>query len=114
MMTSTRILAAMSLSAWELIVSPNMNIRGGDIPREGLNVEIEVEVESDIDPEIFTTFVKSADDGVEAGLDFDLGGSGGDLLDRVLVVSGALARVVERMGETTVREGEEFNSRWKS
>ena len=53
-------------------------------------MEIEVEVDSDIDAEILTTLVKVANDGVEAGLDFDLGGSRTDLFDRVLSVSGGL------------------------
>ena len=55
-------------------------------------MEIEVEVDSDIDAEILATLVKGASDGVEAGLDFNLGGSRGDFLDRVLFVSGGLLR----------------------
>jgi hypothetical protein len=72
-------------------VSLDPHLNDGDVPREGLDVEIEVEVESNIDTKIFTALVKGANDGVEASLDFDLGGSGGDLLDRVLFVSRELS-----------------------
>jgi len=58
-------------------------------------VEIEVEVESDVDTEILTTLVKGANDGVEAGLDFDLGGSRADLFNGVLYVSGGLLHMGE-------------------
>jgi hypothetical protein len=63
-----------------------------DIPRERLDVEIKIEVESDVDTEVLTALVKGANDGVETGLDFDLGGSGADLLDGVLWVSNSQGR----------------------
>lgn len=53
-------------------------------------MEIKVKVESDIDTEVFSALVKGANDGVEASLYFDLGGSGADLLDGVLFVSHCL------------------------
>jgi hypothetical protein len=59
----------------------------GDIPREGLDVEIKVEIESDIDTEVFTAFVKGTNDGVEASLNFDLSGSRANVLDSVLNIS---------------------------
>ena len=59
----------------------------GNRPREGLDMEIDVEVESNIDTEVLAALVKCANDGVEASFDFDLGGSRANLLDGVLVVS---------------------------
>jgi hypothetical protein len=67
-----------------------------DIPLDRLDLEINVEVEGELDTEGFTALVEGTDDSLETGLDFNLGGSVGGLLDGVLFVSGVMGKQEER------------------